>query len=249
MDYSFGGGSTGNLAAQEIEGLIVGIPYVERMTNFEPTCGGSNGQSLEAIRRIGARRLKHRGRAVTAEDFETLVMEEFTEVDEVRCFCGRDRYADRANGSITVVVKPRELGNTTYSAALCRRIEEHLVKNACYEPIAGGRFAVIPARVMQVSAEVSIQLDDYEYAAQTERAVINAINDLIRRASGNSIGMMPSISGIYAALKRVEHIAYVSRVLLTGEYYDRSEKVIVPLDDTDIYRYFIACEGTHTVRI
>ena len=249
VDYSFGGGSAGNLPAGAIDGLIVGIPYVERMTNFEATCGGSNGQTLEAIRKIGAARLKHRGRAVTAGDFETLVMEQFTEVAEVRCFCGRNRNAIVENGSITIVVKPKDFASATYSAALCRRIEDFLRRNASLEPVAGGRLAVIPSKIMTVSAEVSVHVDDYEYAAQTERAVIAAINELIGDAHGSSIGRMPSISAVYTALKRVEHIAYVSKVMLTGEYYHNGEKMIVPLDDTDVYRYFIAAAGTHTVRI
>lgn len=249
VDYSFGGGSAGNLPAGAIDGLIVSVPFVERMTNFEATCGGSNGQSLDAIRRIGAARLKHRGRAVTAGDFESLVMEQFTEVAEVRCFCGRNRNAVSENGCITIVVKPSDHASATYSAALCRRIDDFLRRNAGLEPVAGGRLAVIPAKIMKVCAEVVIQIDDYEYAAQTERAVINAINELIGNADGSCIGRMPSVSAVYAALKKVEHIAYVSRVLLTGEYYHNSEKMIVPLDDTDIYRYFIASAGTHIVRI
>lgn len=249
VDYSFGGGSVGNLPSGAIDGLIVGIPFVERMTNIEATCGGSNGQSLDAIRRIGAARLKHRGRAVTSGDFETLVMEQFTEVEEVRCFCGRNRNAVSENGSITIVVKPKDFASATYSAALCRRIEDFLCKNASLEPVAGGRLAVIPARVMRVSAEVIVQIDDYEYAVQTERAVITAINDIMGSTYGGSIGRMPTVSAVYTALKKVEHISYVSRVLLTGEYYHNSEKVIVSLDDSDSYRYFIAAAGTHIVRI
>ncbi|MBP1543658.1 MAG: hypothetical protein J6A16_06150 [Oscillospiraceae bacterium] len=249
IDYSFGGGSMGNLPAGAIDGLIVGIPFVERMTNIEATCGGSNGQSLDAIRRIGAARLKHRGRAVTSGDFETLVMEQFTEVEEVRCFCGRNRNAVSENGSITIVVKSKDLASATYSAALCRRIEDFLCKNASLEPVAGGRLSVIPARVMRVSAEVIVQIDDYEYAVQTERAVITAINDIMGSTYGGSIGRMPTVSAVYTALKKVEHISYVSRVLLTGEYYHNSEKVIVSLDDSDSYRYFIAAAGTHIVKI
>ena len=248
VDYSFGGGSYGNLPAQSIDGLIVGVPFVERMTNILPTCGGSNGHSLEAVRMIGAKRLKHRGRAVTAEDFETIVMEEFTEVDEVRCFCGRNRNAAAENGSITVVVKPRDFGSATYSADLCKKIEAHLMNVACCTLIAKECFAVIPARIMRVSVEVTVQLDNYEYAAVTERMVINAINGIMGSVSGGRIGDIPTVSAVYTALKRVEHISYISKVLLTGEYYNKSEKVVVPLDNSEDYRYFIAVAGKHTVK-
>lgn len=247
-DYSYGGGSAGNLPAQAIDGLIVGIPFVERMTNILPTCGGSNGHSSEAVRRIGAKRIKHRGRAVTAEDFETIVMEEFTEVDEVCCFCGRNRNALAENGSITVVVKPRDFGSATYSAALCKRIEAHLRDVACCSLIVKDRFAVIPARIMRVSVEVTVQLDNYEYAAVTERMVINAINEMMGSSSGGRIGDIPAVSSVYSSLKRVEHISNISRVLLTGEYYNKSEKIVVPLDRPEDFRYFVAVAGKHTVK-
>ncbi|MGN0688044.1 MAG: baseplate J/gp47 family protein [Oscillospiraceae bacterium] len=247
-DYSFGGGSTGNLPAQAIDGLIVGIPFVERMTNILPTCGGSNGHSLEAVRRIGAKRLKHRGRAVTAEDFETIVMEEFTEVDEVRCFSSKNRNGASENGTVTVVVKPRDFGTATYSSALCKRIESHLSNVAGCTLIAQEGLAVIPAKIMRVSVEVTVQLDNYEYAAVTEHAVINAINDMMGSSSGGRIGDIPTVSSVYSALKRVEHISYISKVLLTGEYYNKSEKIVVPLESSEDYRYFIAAAGKHTVR-
>lgn len=248
VDYSFGGGSAGNLPAGAIDGLIVGIPFVGNMTNFEPTCGGSNGQSLEAIREIGAKRLKHRGRAVTAEDYEALVLEEFPEVGEVRCFSGRNRNAKAESGCVTIVVKPEEYSEITYSLALCRRIEEFLIQNAGCVPVAAGQLSVIPARIMRVSAEVTVRIDDYEYSAHTERLIIKAINEMMGDGCGGKIGCMPTVSGIYSALKRVEHISYISRVLLTGEYYSGSERIIVPLDDAGNYRYFIAAAGNHTVR-
>lgn len=247
-DYSYGGGVPGNLPANAVDGLIVGVPFVDRMSNILPTSGGSNGHSLEAVRKIGAKKLKHRGRAVTAEDFETIVMEEFTEVDEVRCFCGRNRNNSAENGSITVVVKPRDFGSATYSAALCRKIETLLTDAACCTLIAQDRFAVIPARIMRVSVEVTVQLDSFEYAAGTERKVINAINEMMGSSSGGRIGDIPTVSSVYSALKRVEHIAYISRVLLTGEYYNKSEKIVVPLDRPEDLRYFIAVAGKHTVR-
>ena len=246
-DYSFGGGAMGNLPEHSVDGLIAGVPFVDSMTNILPTSGGSNGHSLDAVRRIGAKRLKHRGRAVTAEDFETIVMEEFTEVDEVRCFCGRNRNNAAENGSITVVVKPRDFGSATYSAALCKKVEAHLMGAACCALIVQEKFAVIPARVMRVSVEVTVQLDNYEFAAVTERTVINAINDMMGSASGGRIGDIPTVSGVYSALKRVEHISYISKVLLTGEYYSKSEKIVVPLDKPEDFRYFIAVAGKHTV--
>ena len=246
VDYSYGGGTRGNLPAGGLDGLITGIPFVESMTNICPTCGGSDAQSIETVRRIGAQRLRHGGRAVTARDHEGLIMEEFSEVSEVRCFPGRNRRCEPKSGCVTVVVKPDESGSAAYSAALCRRIDAFLRQRACCEPVMGGRLAVIPAKKLTVSAEVSVVIKDYEYAVQTEHDIAAAIDGLTAAAG---IGTVICEADIYAALKGTANIAYISRVLLSGEYYSGGRLVTIPLDRPPEYRYFLPVSGSHTVRI
>lgn len=246
VDYSYGGGTRGNLPAGGLDGLITGIPFVESMTNICPTCGGSDEQSIETVRRIGAQRLRHGGRAVTVRDHEGLIMEEFSEVGEVRCFPGRNRRCEAEPGCVTVVVKPADNSSAAYSAALCRKIDAFLRQRGCCEPVMGGRLAVIPAKKLTVSAEVSVVIRDYEYAVQTERDIAAAIDRLTASAG---IGTVICEADIYAALKGTANIAYISRVLLSGEYYSGGKAVTIPLDRPPEYRYFLPVSGSHTVRI
>lgn len=247
-DYSWGGGVSGNLPAGAIDGLMTGIPFVESMTNIIPTCGGTNAQSLDAIRRIGAQRIRHGGRAVTLRDHEGLIAEEFAEVGEVRCFSGIDRRGTAQAGCITAVVKPTQMGSTAYALSLCRRIENFLLERECCEPISGGRLAVIPARLIKVSAEISIVVKDIEKAAQTERDVISAVSRLTDTAASH-IGVVPCENDIYAAVRGVANVAYAARVLLTGEYFSDGISLAIPLDRKPEYPFFLPVTGTHTVRI
>lgn len=247
-DYSWGGGISGNLPAGAIDGLMTGIPFVESMTNIIPTCGGTNAQSLDAIRRIGAQRIRHGGRAVTLRDHEGLIAEEFAEVGEVRCFSGIDRRGTAQAGCITAVVKPTQMGSTAYALSLCRRIENFLLERECCEPISGGRLAVIPARLIKVSAEISIVVKDIEKAAQTERDVISAVSRLTDTAASH-IGVVPCENDIYAAVRGVANVAYAARVLLTGEYFSDGISLAIPLDRKPEYPFFLPVTGTHTVRI
>lgn len=250
VDYSFGGGAVGNLPAGALDGLIVSIPFVDSMTNIAPTCGGSNEQSIETVRRIGTKRLKHYGRAVTAEDFESLVLEEFNEVAQVRCFPNRRRDCTAQNGYVTVVVMPHEMGNASYASSLCRRIEEFLCARAGCELVAGKRLSVIPAVPMKVSAEISVRPDDYDHAAETEREIIAAVSTLFDGAAETDrIGVVPRTADVMAAIKRLEHVSHIQRVLLVGEYTLDNELVTIPLDGEIGYRYFVAVNGTHTVKI
>ncbi len=249
VDYSFGGGVAGNLPAGMIDGLVTSIPYVEKMTNIVATCGGSNEQSLDVIRKIGTKRLKHYGRAVTAEDFEALVQEEFNEVIEVKCFTNRNSDSEAQNGFVTVVIMPQNFLNTSYTLSLCRRVYEFLEQRVACELIAGKRLEVIPAVPMKVSTEISVQLTDYEYAAETERSIIEAVSNMLDSSGSDRIGVLPKVSDFMTALKKLDHIAYINRILLVGEYYLDNELITVSLDDDISYRYFVVTNGVHTVKL
>lgn len=251
VDYSYGGGKAGNLPAGSIDGLVVGIPFVDGMTNFRPTCGGSDGQSTEAIREIGAGRLKHFGRAVTAEDFEILVLEEFIEVSEVRCFPNRSADDTAKSGCVTVVVMPHDYTDTVYASSLCRRIYDYLADRADALLILSGGLKVIPVSVMRVSAEIMLKLDGYEYAAETERNAALALNTLINGGAprGKKIGFMPTAADVVSALKRLDHVSGVSGVMLIGEYYRGSRKMTVSLSGSEKYRFFAATGGEHTIKL
>lgn len=248
VDYSYGGGSAGNLPANGLDGLISGVPFVEEMTNILPTCGGSDAQSVERVRKIGAGRLRHGGRAVTAQDYESLIAQEFSEVGEVKCFSGRNRCGELQNGCVSVVIKPASDGTDAYELALCRRVDAFLKERSCCEPIFGGRMAVIPARKLIISADVTVVVKDLEYAAQTENEIISSIGRLIERFA-EGIGNLPQENDIYAALKEVRGIAYTTKVLLTGEYTEKGEPREISLDRMPDYPYFIAVNGTHKVRL
>ena len=249
-DYSYGGGTVGNLPAEALDGLIVGIPFVERMTNHRPTCGGSNGQSIETVRKIGAARLLHRGRAVTARDFESLVLEGFTEVREVCCFADRNILGHKEYGCVTVVVMPYDYADSVYSTALCRKIYDFVSKRAAVGLCVGNKLSVIPASVMKISSQISISIDDYEFAAEVEQNAEAAVKELLNGAGGNKrIGMLPHSADMITVLRQVEHISHVSSVLLMGEYYRDGEKITVPLDDVSDFKYFVTVSGTHMIKI
>ncbi len=249
VDYAFGGGREGNLPAGTIEGAIVSLPYVESITNIGPTCGGSSEQSLETVKRIGTKRLRHFGRAVTCGDYENLILEEFCEVSEVRCFAGRDRTGALRSGYVTVVVLPHDGSEGAYAASLCRRIEAFVSARAGCELVSAKRLAVIPAVTMRVSSEITVQLDDYEYAAEAERSVTQAVKTLLEGSGGARIGSVPRRSDFLAALGHIPHVAYVSRIVLVGEYYRENEKLTVSLDDAQDYRYLVAASGEHIVKM
>ena len=83
-DYQIGGGTRGNRAAETISELKTTIPYIDSVINWEAAKGGNNQESLECLKERAPKFLRHRNRAVTAQDFEDLTYEASTEVARVR---------------------------------------------------------------------------------------------------------------------------------------------------------------------
>lgn len=70
--YRVGGGSRGNIQAQQLKVMKSSIPYVKRVVNYEAAVGGVDAESLDdAVMRVPAL-LRTRKTAVTPEDFEQL---------------------------------------------------------------------------------------------------------------------------------------------------------------------------------
>ncbi len=82
--YRTGGGVRGNRPALTVTELKTTVPYVDSVTNLEAAAGGEDRESLERVAERGPKVLRHRGRAVTAEDFEDLALEASTEVARAR---------------------------------------------------------------------------------------------------------------------------------------------------------------------
>ncbi|MDJ0726167.1 MAG: putative baseplate assembly protein [Prochloraceae cyanobacterium] len=72
--YRSGGGRLGNVETGTLKVLKSAVPYVNKVVNYEPAVGGSDGESLEQAMLRAPKMLRNRDRAVTKEDFETLTV-------------------------------------------------------------------------------------------------------------------------------------------------------------------------------
>src|SRR5262249_13704250 len=106
--YRAGGGSAGNQPAGAINQLKTAIPSIKLVTNPVAADGGADAEPLAAVPERAPQMFHHRGRAVSAADFESLALEvEGTRVARARCLPGRNRDLLPETGWVTVVVLPR----------------------------------------------------------------------------------------------------------------------------------------------
>jgi hypothetical protein len=71
--------------------LVTPVETVEAAIAADQAAGGVGPESGERVLHFGAARLRHRGRIVTARDFEDFALERFADVVQARCFVAGGR--------------------------------------------------------------------------------------------------------------------------------------------------------------
>jgi hypothetical protein len=82
--YRSGGSKQENRLAHTVRQLKTTIPYVDGVTNYEAASGASDQELLEQVKERGPKKLRHRDRAVTAQDIEDLTFEASPEIARAR---------------------------------------------------------------------------------------------------------------------------------------------------------------------
>ena len=88
--YNTGGGYCGNQPARSITLLRSAIPSVGTVINHEPACGGMDRESDSDVQYHASAWLRHRNRAVCADDFSDLAFKASPQIARAFCIDGRD---------------------------------------------------------------------------------------------------------------------------------------------------------------
>lgn len=246
--YVSGGGTRGNVPAGRVDALVGSLPRISGVRNLTAMSGGTDRFPQERIETVGNKRLRHRGRAAGAQDFEEMTLEAFPQVLHVKCFSGRDEKGQKASGHVTVVVAGTEEG--TVSDALCTRIYTYLAErcNCCLT--AEGRLHVCAATVMTVSTRISVELEDLDQAAEIQREVIRRVERLIGTEwSSRQIGDQIRTDELWRVVRDTPGVRVVDRILAEGAFDEDGRARLVPLEQEAEFPYAVVRSGVHYVRV
>jgi hypothetical protein len=90
LEYTIGGGSTGNQPASATVQLRTAIPSVDSAIMLGPASGGLDAEDAASVRRHASAWIRHRDRAVCADDFADLALRASPEVARAFCVAERD---------------------------------------------------------------------------------------------------------------------------------------------------------------
>ncbi|TNJ62384.1 putative baseplate assembly protein [Paenibacillus hemerocallicola] len=215
-------GRQGNTEAGTIKNLQNSIAFVGGVTNVEPAAGGCDPESMESAVRRGPQLLKHRGRAVTAEDFEWLAREAYPNIAKVKCMANRNAFMEAAPASMTIVVLPKE-GRAGLPAfgELRKKVESYLLQRASSLVAWPEQIRVVPPVFLEISIAAVVAVEQFDEVLPTELAALQRLERFLDPLTGNfdgkgwEIGQTIHPSVFYALLKTIRTISFVEKLYMS----------------------------------
>ena len=222
--YANGGGRRGNQPAGAIAQLLSAIPAVESVVNVEPATGGFDGDDATHVQRHAAAWLRHRDRAICADDFADLALRASPEVARAYCVAGRDLGAaptmdsELQAGVISLIVVPRsDAAEPQPDLALLASVKSDLDMRRS----AAGRLVLVGPTYARVAVKLQVAAEDgwsphvvaVECALQIERFLHPLHGGVDGR--GWALNERPHRSDINGLLGAIDGVALVRGLRLT----------------------------------
>lgn len=226
VTYRTGGGVGGNLPAGSIKTLVSPVRYVDKVTQFVPAAGGAAAETIASLTERAPRALRHRGHAVTVEDYEDLARLASTDVARALCVPLVDLTRDPARevlyginddpGKVSIVVLPRTtVAKPLPSQTLLRQVESFLYEHAA---VNASIFVVGPLYI-QVNVTVHAALESLSLENRVRLQVQEALADFLHPLSGRDgagwpFGRLPQESDLHRLLRRIPGINHIRRLTI-----------------------------------
>ncbi|HET8775151.1 MAG TPA: hypothetical protein VFP80_15220, partial [Thermoanaerobaculia bacterium] len=151
-----------SVTARTALNLVSPVESVEAVFAADRAAGGAPPESDERVVRFGTARLRHRGSAVTARDFEDLALESSPDIVQARCFAG--------TGSVRLVVVMRG-ADPLPDAAEVRELRRLLLASASAALSAPGALRIAGPRVRRLRIALKLRVASLDRAGDVSRDV------------------------------------------------------------------------------
>lgn len=256
VSYSVGGGEKGNIKEGQITSMTRSLGYINKIFNPIDTCGGCDMETIgETIERTPSI-LQHRGRAVTASDYENLVMEASRNITKVKCFSGMNVNGEKEPGAITLVILPKgNLGDDLYFSGIKEEVGAYLRSSNMSVLNKRRKFNIIPPYFTEISVKIEVDTFDIDNAFSVKQEIEDSIIKFIDPIKGNfngqgwEIGEFPVRTQILNSLKNIGRIKKVKSIILSATIDYDGVKEEVDLDTFKKRIYSMPVNGKHSIRV
>jgi predicted phage baseplate assembly protein len=217
----------GNVAARAIKQLLGPISGVQAVFNPAPAEGGADGEPLEKFGLRGPKTIRHRGRAVSPSDYETMAYEASPAVAVARALPlanpngPNGRILRGAPGWVTLIIIPQSSERRPWpSFGLREKVRKFIESRAAADIVVCGQIHVTGPDYQPVDIRATIAPKDPSEAGEVERRARQALEEFLHplRGGPERSGWAPGrdiyLSDVASALERVEGLDYVEELAL-----------------------------------
>jgi predicted phage baseplate assembly protein len=238
--YTTGGGSLGNQPANATVQMRSAVPSVESAVSLEPATGGLDAEDNATVRAHASAWLRHRDRAVCADDFADLALKASPEVARAFCVPGRD-LAETApagtgevvpqSGVVSTIVIPRSTDACPQpSLALLATVKAYLDERRS----PAGRLVLTGPTYTRVAVKLQIRVEAGYSPDTVEVACKQRIAAFLHPLTGGSDGsgwapgQLPHRSDLYGLLDTVDGVDSVRSLSLSIDAPAAMPTIVAP---------------------
>lgn len=217
--YCIGGGVKGNIGVNQATTIRQAIAYIDGVTNHYPGAGGSDVESIEAVKSRAPYVIKSRYRAVTQEDFEVLSLQSSNAIARTCCLTEQE-------GKVCVVVVPKfDEEKEAYdkklvpTSELLRRVKTYLDERR----LVTVQVSVERPQYTELSVNLEIIRTTTGASDRLKRDIVMALRKFLhpivggRDGNGWKFGRSVLKVDLYHIVENVEGVEFVDRILIYDE--------------------------------
>jgi hypothetical protein len=200
-----------DVSARASLNLISPLAGVESVTAADHSAGGARPEDVDRVLRFSTARLRHRGRAVTARDFEDLALELSPNLVQARC---------DVRGSSLKLIAVKGGTDPLPTAAERRELLRALLECASEELAAANALTVAPPRIRELRVVLNLVVADLSDAGEVSVAVGKRLSGFFDAGKGGAdhsgwpLGQSPEHDDIAFALLDVPKLEEVAAIEL-----------------------------------
>jgi hypothetical protein len=230
--------------------LKLAVPGIKKVVNPSESWGGRGPEPPAAYARRTSDRLRHRNRAVTTWDVETLVTESFPDVGLARCLPHHSRDSECAPGWFAVVIVPRTLERLPLpSVRLAGLVEEFVHGQATGGVWLAGEshIAILCPKYAEALVVATLVLNRGVQGGEARREIEAGLAEWLRPLGSNpersEFGRSLFLSSVVWFLESRPEVDYVESCAFGGDFAG-AERI-----DVDGCRGLVASAAAHDLHV
>lgn len=249
-------GAAGNVAERTATNLQSSFAFIDAVFNPVPATGGSDSETLEEALRRGPQIVRHRGRAVTAADYEWLAREASLQVAAARCLPNTNERLEKESGAVTIVIYPKDgHREPRIFSEVKRQVAEYLSTRTSNTLMQAGKIHIVPPAYIEVSISAELIVSTMEDILTIEQEAIARLDRFLHPLYGQydgkgwSIGQPLHISSFYALLKAIPRVNHIARLTMDAVKIENSVRTEIPAANIGRYAHGMIIGGAHAIAV